>query len=74
MSSVSISLLNALRLKITWIGIEWDCFTCEIAFTVGNQEFFSVFGVCTGYAMMHNVSFKMLTFLWSDFIPVAVGL
>ena len=40
MSSVSISLLNALRLKITWFGIEWDCFTCEIAFTVGNQEFF----------------------------------
>ena len=40
MSSVSISLLNALRLKITGVGTEWDFFTCEIAFTVGNQEFF----------------------------------
>ena len=40
MSSVSISLLNALRLKITGVGTEWDFFTCEIAFTVGNQDFF----------------------------------
>ena len=39
-SYVSISLLNTLRLKMTWVGIEWDCFTCEIAFTVGNQDFF----------------------------------
>ena len=30
---------------MTWVGIEWDCFTCEIAFTVGNQEFFLVSGV-----------------------------
>ena len=46
MSSVSISLLNALRLKITGVGTEWDFFTCEIAFTVGNQDFFfSVSGV-----------------------------
>ena len=28
----------------------------------------------TGYAMMHNVSFKILTSSWSDFLPVAVGL
>ena len=45
LSSVSICLLNALRLKIRWVSIEWDFFTCEITFTVGNQEFFSVFGV-----------------------------
>ena len=40
MLSVSISLLDALRLKITGVGTEWDFFTCEIAFTVGNQDFF----------------------------------